>query len=197
MKNVLKYFLVFLIFSSLLSCAVYDNGVKVYVFKDLKEALKTPEKVTHLKLIKKKYTKFPLGILKFTNLKSLDLSKNELDSIPKEISQLINLEVLKLNKNNFIWFPLEICTLNSLEELSLNNNELENIPKEIVNLDNLIKLDLWSNNITKFPEELTQLVKLKTLDLRMIEIPEKKQYELKEMLPQVKVYMSNSCNCAP
>ena len=195
MGNTFKLILLFIFLAGLFSCSVYDNGQKVIVYKDLKEALKTPDEVLFLKLTRKKYSKFPMDILKFKNLKSLDLSKNKLDSIPVEISQLSKLEELKLNKNKFVFFPVEICELNSLEKLGLNNNDLENIPKEIANLDNLVYLDLWSNLITDFPVELKQLVKLKRLDLRMINISEEKQYELKKMLPKVKIFMSNSCNC--
>ncbi len=59
-----------------------------FIYTNLEEALKEPEKVYNLDLSKKKLNEFPMEILKFTNLRSLKLYKNRIDSIPDEISQL-------------------------------------------------------------------------------------------------------------
>ena len=66
---------------------------------------------------------------------SLDLSYNELKSLPPEISQLTNLTSLDLSYNQLSVLPPEIENLLRLETLDLENNKLAQLPRQIFDLD--------------------------------------------------------------
>ncbi|EMN29254.1 leucine rich repeat protein [Leptospira interrogans serovar Pyrogenes str. L0374] len=56
-----------------------------------------------------------------TDVQTLDLSNNQLITLPKEIGQLKELEWLSLSKNQLKTLPKEIETLKKLEELFLDD----------------------------------------------------------------------------
>ena len=67
--------------------------------------------------------------------------------------------------------------------------------KEIGNLESLENLDLWSNEIDQFPESISQLHKLKRLDMRVININDAAQQNIKNLLPETEIFFSGGCNC--
>lgn len=167
-----------------------------FIYTDLQEALKEPEKVYHLDLSKKKLQDFPMEVLKFTNLRSLKLYKNRIDSIPNEISQLKNLGELNVGMNDLTKFNVNICQLTNLEKLVLNQNEIEEIPAEIKNLTKLVHLDMWDNNLFVIPDEIGELKEtLKVFDLQNIQFNIEEQKRINGLLPKTKVTMPPSCNC--
>jgi Leucine-rich repeat (LRR) protein len=167
-----------------------------FIYTNLEEALKEPEKVYHLDLSKNKLKNFPMDILKFTNLRTLKLYKNKIDSIPNEISQLKNLRELNVGMNNLTKFNKAICELTNLEKLVLNQNEIEEIPVEIKNLKKLIHLDMWDNNLFVVPDEISELKEtLKIFDLQNIQFNTEEQKRINGLLPKTKVTMPPSCNC--
>ncbi|MBE2197756.1 MAG: leucine-rich repeat domain-containing protein [Anaerolinea sp.] len=101
-----------------------------------------------------------------TNLKTLFLNRNELTTIPSEISQLTHLQTLDLGDNKLKGLPLEIAQLPRLSTLYLYNNYLSDLPTEISKLINLQWLDISNNQLASLPLEIGQLFNLKTLYLR-------------------------------
>lgn len=170
--------------------------VKDYPFYyTLESALKEPEKVYRLRLQNKKLDSIPKEIFQFKNLRQLDLSKNKIKEVPPEIGNLKQLEILDLSKNEIEVFTKEICFLPNVTILRMSRNNLVNIPAEIENLQKLEVLDLWDNDLAGFPESLSKLESLKSFDLRGILIDIKDQRRIEEMLPNVKIHFSPSCNC--
>lgn len=165
-------------------------------YTNLEEALKDPQKVYKLSLRKNKLKKIPAEITSLKNLQILDLTKNSIKVIPSEIGELKNLQTLNLSRNDIEALPKEIAKLSKLRYLNISRNELSSLPIEIAELMNLETLDLWSNNIDIFPAEMSKMKKLKTLDLRVITMSDPKQKKIQELLPNTKIYFSNSCKCA-
>ena len=66
-----------------------------------------------------------------SNLQSLNLRNNKLESVPKELGNLINLQYLSLYNNKLESVPKELGNLINLQRLYLSNNNLESVPKEI------------------------------------------------------------------
>jgi len=65
----------------------------------------------------------------------LDLHANNLESLPKEISTLENLEKLVLEANALTNLPEEIGELTSLRHLNLNCNFLKKLPTSLSKLN--------------------------------------------------------------
>ena len=109
----------------------------------------------------------------FPNLKTLDLSENEITGeIPTTMGSLGSLELLNLSGNDLSGgIPAELRSLSSLKELYLQENSnldsaMKGIPSEIGNLSNLEYLYLYGGNLTDpIPPELGNLGNLIELDL--------------------------------
>ena len=82
------------------------------------------------------------NISKLTQLTGLNLSYNQLTSLPVEIGQLTQLTTLYLSGNQLTSLPVEIGQLAQLTELDLDYNQLASLPVEIGNMTQLTKLDL-------------------------------------------------------
>jgi hypothetical protein len=113
-----------------------------------------------------------IGVLH--NLQGLDLADNHIRNIPKEIEKLHNLRVLDLSNNEIESIPKEIGQLHNLEILYLSKNKIREIPKKIVQLHNLQRLYLANESIEVIPKEIGQLNTLRELALdnnKIKEIP--------------------------
>ncbi|MHC4742837.1 MAG: leucine-rich repeat domain-containing protein, partial [Planctomycetota bacterium] len=97
--------------------------------------------------------------------RELDLSGENLTSLPPEIGQLRKLTVLDLQNNYLTSLPGEFAQLKELAELDLSSNDLSSLPTEIGQLINLTLLRLSYNNLTSLPGEIGQLKNLTKLEL--------------------------------
>lgn len=113
----------------------------------------------------KQLTQIPDSVFNITNLKSLRLYGNKLDSVSYRIGELIALEELYLGKNNLTFLPDEIGNLKNLKILSVQYNDLEKLPSTIGNLQNLEQLILNQNKISFLPEQIGNLALLSVLQL--------------------------------
>ncbi|KAI9295911.1 hypothetical protein K502DRAFT_201960 [Neoconidiobolus thromboides FSU 785] len=99
-----------------------------------------------------------------TKLTVLDLSNNCLESFPLPICHLYMLKYLNLSFNNIKSIPSLFGELSFLQSLLLINNELSGkLPECFGSLSSLINLDIRKNKITDISvlSELTQLESLK------------------------------------
>ena len=66
-----------------------------------------------------------------TRLETLELSTNQLSSLPPSISSLKFLKTVDLSNNWFKTFPIQLCHLKSLNSLDLSSNKLTSLPDEV------------------------------------------------------------------
>lgn len=98
-------------------------------------------------------------------VKSLDLSKNRISYMPDELGMLLNLKTLNLSRNQLDEksFPQTMTRLQMLEEVNLSSNNLTEIPPFILELPRLKVLHIAENRLTSIPESIGRLTTLERL----------------------------------
>ncbi|CAH2003616.1 unnamed protein product [Acanthoscelides obtectus] len=108
------------------------------------------------------------GILQLSRLNVLDLSHNDIESIPDELGNLPCLKELylshnSLGKNPKQWSWIQKNIVNSLLLLDISHNELKFASCGICKLNKLVTLKLDYNNLTHLPDGIGNMRKLKLL----------------------------------
>ncbi len=99
--------------------------------------------------------------------------ENEIDSIPLEKNELVNMDYFRCNKA--VTLEKNIFKLTNLLTINLDGMELTNLPNEIGNLEQLNTIYLSNNYLTKLPKSFTKLSNLEIIYLdnnRFSEFPE-------------------------
>ena len=133
-------------------------------------------------------TDFPIEIFDLADsLEILDLSDNNLRSLPADLGRLHQLKIIFIRNNNFEQVPevladcpnlsmvsfksnkIRVIGENSLPPslrwLILTDNQLEKLPKSIGRLHNLQKLMLAGNQLRSLPDELVACQNLELIRL--------------------------------
>lgn len=122
---------------------------KEHVYLSLALALKNPTKVYKLNLSRQNLTTIPPEVYTFVNLQRLDVSYNQLTEVPREIGTLKNLQSLDITKNKVAHLPATISLLTYLNELLIGDNEFKQLPETILQLKYLTLLEVDNNKIPK------------------------------------------------
>ncbi|XP_048519020.1 protein flightless-1 [Dendroctonus ponderosae] len=111
--------------------------------------------------------KFPDAVAYMTGVQWLKLDRTQLRSIPKEMGSLMKLEHLSLTRNELEKLHGELTELNCLRSLNLRHNKVKSsgIPAELFHLEELSTLDLSHNNLKEVPEGLERARSLLVLNL--------------------------------
>ncbi|KAJ8337723.1 hypothetical protein SKAU_G00366890 [Synaphobranchus kaupii] len=114
--------------------------------------------ITHADLSKNRLCELPEEfICHLQALTYLNVSRNQLSSLPVSVCQLPLLRVLIVSNNKLSVLPASIHTLTHLRQLDVSCNELQCLPVEIGQLESLRDLNLRRNQLTTLPEELSEL----------------------------------------
>ncbi|XP_039043436.1 plant intracellular Ras-group-related LRR protein 6-like [Hibiscus syriacus] len=118
----------------------------------------------------------PISSLNLSNVSKLDLSINNLQSIPESLTaRLLNVVAMDLHSNQLKSLPNSIGCLSKLKFLNVSGNLLQTLPKTIGNCKSLEELNANFNQLTMLPEtigfELTYLKKLSVNSNKLILLP--------------------------
>lgn len=80
-------------------------------------------------------TKVPESIFSLSTVIDIDLSKNNLRTLPDEFTQQNYIRV-NLSNNSFTEFPSQLFEMEKIETLILEGNRIEKVPNEIRRLKN-------------------------------------------------------------
>lgn len=110
-------------------------------------------------------TEFPREIFDLADsLEFLDLSNNNLRSLPDDFSQLQQLKIAFFNNNQFESFPQVLAQCPQLSMVSFKGNQLTAIAPDALS-PNFRWLILTNNQLTELPRSIGQLSKLQKLML--------------------------------
>lgn len=108
-------------------------------------------------------TSFPLEILSLADsLEILDLSHNQLTSLPKEFSQLKKLKIVFASNNCFETLPEILGQCENLEMIGFKSNRINKVPTNALP-KKLRWLILTDNHIESLPESLGERSRLQKL----------------------------------
>lgn len=111
-------------------------------------------------------TELPRQLFMCHGLKYLDLSDNEIGTMPPAVSSLTNLHHLNINRNSLTSIPETMKALKYLMFLDLSVNPLEKLPDAITNLTALQELYLNDTYLEYLPGNFGRLSNLRILELR-------------------------------
>lgn len=113
-------------------------------------------------------------ISRLTNLQTLILHSNKLETIPEGVTQLSKLKILDVSSNAIKMVPENLTLLSQIVTLNFSNNKLESFPA-MQNNSKLTVLDLSQNCLKSFPDvcksELVNLSEIKLQGNDIDEIP--------------------------
>lgn len=135
-------------------------------YYSIESAMKSPDSVFILVLGREELTELPIEIKEFKNLKSLSIYRNKVKQLPDFITELGLIE-LDLSNNELTTIPDAVYKCSTLKRINLQSNEIKEIDPRLFNMTELEEINLGSNSIAYIPNEIGKLVNLKKLNLRM------------------------------
>jgi len=108
----------------------------------------------------------PLQVLDIVSLRSLFLGGNQIKEVDRGINRLRRLRLLYLGGNQLQYLPSEIGELPYMQALLLSDNKLKKLPCALSNLPRLQCLHLHQNCLTTLPNDLIHIKSLSELSLR-------------------------------
>ncbi|OCT56542.1 PH domain leucine-rich repeat-containing protein phosphatase 2 [Xenopus laevis] len=102
-------------------------------------------------------------LCRFSQLKVLNLSHNNLREFPLQICDITNLTELNMSCNRLTQLPAELSHLQSLQTLNLDGNLLTSLPEELGSLEQLTTFGLAFNDLSSIPKVYEKLIALEKL----------------------------------
>jgi|GEM_PF-2153950 len=144
-------------------------------------------KLRELDLSENELENIPFNISQLNQLTDLWFENNKLLSIPAGIKSMHNLNYLTLFDNEISYLNLEKGDLTNLNNINLCYNKFESFPLELLYLENLERITMWANKISVISDEASKLKKLKYLNLQYNDLSEEQKEKLKRLLPETEL----------
>ncbi|SCU85851.1 LADA_0D10220g1_1 [Lachancea dasiensis] len=139
-----------------------SNNANIFLPLDF---IESAIKLSSLRMVNIRASRFPLNITEAEKLVSLDLERNFIKKIPPSISKLSELTILNVQCNELDRLPLGFAELKNLRLLDISSNNFSKFPEVICSCTNLLQIDLSYNKIESLPDSLNQLTKVAKINL--------------------------------
>lgn len=138
-----------------------------WALEQIREAREKNQIVLDLNGYSKKESldEIPEIVFDLSQLEELNLSHNQITSLPDAIGRLSNLKLLELSGNKLVNFPETLKELIKLEWVNLSDNHLTSLPNVITKVPNLDFLDLSNNRLSTLPEAIVEMKNLRVWTL--------------------------------
>ncbi|XP_012494469.1 PREDICTED: leucine-rich repeat and calponin homology domain-containing protein 4 isoform X2 [Propithecus coquereli] len=141
---------------SLEGLSLYHNCLRC-----LNPALGNLTALTYLNLSRNQLSSLPPYICQLP-LRVLIVSNNKLGALPPDIGALGSLRQLDVSSNELQSLPTELCSLSSLRDLNVRRNQLSTLPDELGDLP-LVRLDFSCNRVSRIPVSFCRLRHLQVI----------------------------------
>lgn len=122
--------------------------------------------MTSVQLSQNDISSLPRGIGKCVKLRHLDISNNNLTDLPEDFADgMQNIRILRISNNPLRRLPPSVVASSVLEELFANAIGLEELPDAFCENSALTLLSLAENGLQHLPPSFVRLTKLLDLDL--------------------------------
>ncbi|XP_062035561.1 leucine-rich repeat and calponin homology domain-containing protein 4 isoform X2 [Lepus europaeus] len=135
---------------SLEGLSLYHNCLRC-----LNPALGNLTALTYLNLSRNQLSSLPPYICQLP-LRVLIVSNNKLGALPPDVGALGSLRQLDVSSNELQSLPVELCGLSSLRDLNVRRNQLSTLPDELGDLP-LVRLDFSCNRVSRIPVSFCRL----------------------------------------
>ena len=105
-----------------------------------------------------------------SNLNILDLSHNQLKTLPKNIDKLINLNFLNINNNILTKIPTDLHKLNNLVLIECEYNQVRIINKKLLSIKNFLNINETTYEINNLSEKI-EIIIFKNLNISLSNLP--------------------------
>lgn len=133
--------------------------------KSVPATLPDCHRLSYVNLSDNQLTTIPDQIFMLSELTELTLTKNKIKSLPSEIQSASKLQVLVVSQNELTEVPAAINTLPSLIYLDLSKNKLKRLPEDFFNSKTLKEVNLLGNEINVIPSSIGDATELEVLNL--------------------------------
>ncbi len=116
-------------------------------------AIERLKNLEHLEMITG-MSEIPDGIATLTKLKSLSITRGNIQKISPKIAELKELKSIDLFSNKLTEFPTIFLEMQQLEYLKIGANKIPALPADIHRLENLTYLSILLTDITVLPESM-------------------------------------------
>ncbi|WKV11663.1 leucine-rich repeat domain-containing protein [Marivirga harenae] len=144
-----------------------ENDIKS---DNIHPALGSLKNLEVLSFYKNDLDSLPSFLFNLIELVELDLYFNQIEKLPEELGNLQKLERLYVAHNRFFSIPESIGKLRSLKEFYIHHNRISYLPESIADLEHITDFHIQNNYFQGFPEFILNYKELEDLDISFNEI---------------------------
>ncbi|KAL5014154.1 hypothetical protein ScPMuIL_008424 [Solemya velum] len=131
--------------------------------------------------------------LRLPHLSFLDVSYNQITSLPESFGLLLHLKIFNIKHNKLQTLPDSFVNLIKLEKVDLSHNHLQTLPNNLGDLESLAKINFSENKLSTLPLSLCSCKNLSVIITRNNELQDPPQSVCDDGSDATINYMKKRC----